>query len=243
MKKILVLILILAFLLSLAGCANILGPLGLLGDDDDSKSQTKSSTSQKSTKQSNPATKGSTTDQSQQDGYWEQYDMQIIVPDSQIISDENDTIEYDFSSGQTSVSLNMKRTGTGGIETIDTSGSWTMPEEDYFAGQPIRIDLTASINKFERKWTNFSGVIVYAYLGSESTPLGSATAQALRDANGEGTCAATINNGEIVVGKGVKTVSISAPKGTAKQKMVILVVVSNQGKQGGAKIFYEWKEW
>ena len=100
------------------------------------------------------------------------------------------------------------------------------PNEEYFAGQVIRIDLTAGIDKFDMKWTNFSGVDVYAYLGSENSQFGSATNQALRDNNGKGTCSATITNGKITVGQANKAVSIAAPKGSDKQIMVIFVIVS-----------------
>lgn len=219
MKKSVVILVFIVLVFNLSGCAGMLDLLGFLGADKN------------------------TTTQIAQDGYWEQYDVQIIVPQNQTVGDQKDLIEYNFSSSKNSISLDMVRTGTGGVETIGTFGNWSLPEREYFAGHTIRLDLSAAIKNFDRKWTNYSGVNVYAYLGSVNTPLGSATNQALRDINGEGTCSATINNGKIVIGQANKEVSIAAPEGSSNQKMVIFVVVSNQGKQGGVKYYYAWKDW
>ncbi|MBN2356356.1 hypothetical protein JXO59_09600 [candidate division KSB1 bacterium] len=243
MKKLVVILVFIVFAFNLSGCTNILGMMGLLGADKNSTTTGNPSLSQATTSASTFITMEPTTNQNAQDGYWEQYDVQVIVPKNQTVGDQKDLVEYDFSSSKNSISLNMVRTGTGGTEIIETYGSWSLPEKEYFAGHTIRLDLSAAINKFDRKWTNYSGVNAYAYLGSESTPLGSATNQALRDISGEGTCSATINNGKITIGQANKEVSIAAPKGSDNQKMVIFVVVSNQGKQGGAKYYYAWKDW
>lgn len=179
----------------------------------------------------------------EKDGYWELYNTEIIVPQNEIIGGGSDVLKYEFSSNATSISLVAERTSGKDVEEIRTHGSWTEPEQTYFAGHTIRINLSAYIDKFERKWTNFSGVNVWAYLGSENTSLGSTTSQVLRDSDGEGTCIASISNGEITVGQAIKEVSIQVPEGSADQKMVILIVVSNQGKQGGVKYYYAWKDW
>lgn len=244
MKKIIVLSTLLAMLFSLVGCDNFLVPMGLSGSDEGISNQSKSNPSPEPPIGPGATPQGSSASETKKDGYWERYDLQMIVPEDQTTGDGNPTIEYEFSSSNGSIGLSTHRTGKdGSVELIQTSGGWTIPEEEYFAGHPIQIKLTANIDKFNRVWTNFIGVNAYAYLGSESTAIGLATNLSLRDNNGKGTCSATINDGKITVGQATKEVKIVAPKGSGKEIMTIVVSVSNQGKLGGAKYFYKWIDW
>jgi len=249
MKKTIVLIILLVLWISLTGCERIFGPEDQVVGDENPTNLDKPNAAQSYPIESNPTTQDSSSSEDKKDGYWERYETQIVVPKDEKVGSGVEYIEYEFFSSETSIGLSADSTwpksgdNPEGSELIKTSGIWTIPEEEYFAGQTIRITLTASIDEFKRGRTNVSGVNVWAYLGGESTPLGAPTNQVLRDNQGKGTCSASINDGKVVVDQATKEVSISVPKGSANQKMVILIVVSNQGKQGGVMYYYEWKEW
>lgn len=251
MKRLARFLFLFVVLVSLVGCERIFGPQDSSDIGENPTIQGNPNVNPELPSEPNMTTEGSPQDLSEnlpeskpaEDGYWELYNTEIIEPQDEIIGGGSDVLKYEFSSSATSISLVAERTSGKDVEVIGTSGSWTIPEKEYFAGHTIRINLSANIDKFERAWTNFSGVNVWAYIGTENSPLGSATNQALRDSNGDGTCTATISDGKITVGQATKEVSIQATKGSADQKMVILIVVSNQGKQGGVKYYYEWKDW
>ncbi len=255
MKKTIQLLILSVMLFSLVGCENFLGPMGFLGSDENPSNKNNSNSLVGPIDEpieepiAEPVTEpvvpeGSVAEEPKKDGYWELYDSKLIVPQNQTIGDGNPTIEYDFSSSKTSIGLNTVRTGKdGSTERIQTYGSWSVPEEVYFAEHTIRINLEAGVTSFNKVWTNFIGVAVYAYLGSENTPFGQATEKALRDDNGIGTCRATIDDGKITVAQANKEVSITVHEGSANQKMVIFVVASNQGYQGGVMYYYAWKDW
>ena len=249
MKKTIVLIILFVLWISLTGCERIFGPADQVVGDENPTNLDKPNAAQSYPIESNLTTQDSSSSETKKDGYWERYDTQIVVPKDEKVGNEVEFTEYEFFSSETSIGLSTDSTWPAigdlpaGSELIKTSGIWTIPEEEYFAGQTIRITLTANIDEFKRGRTNVIGVNVWAYLGKENTPLGAPTNQVLRDNQGKGTCSASINDGKIVVDQATKEVSISAPKGSANEKLVILIVVSNQGRQGGVKYFYEWKDW
>ena len=245
MKNIFVIPVLILLLVFLVGCEISIPPSGLPYGNEFPSSESNPNVNQEVQINSDPPSNSSSANEPAQDvslDRWEKYDKQIIVPNDDAIVDGNESTKYKFSSSTNAISLVMESEWPGDKEKIDTHGGWTIPEDTYFVGQTIRIVLTAGINEFEWGRTNFSGVNVWAYLGSENTPLGSTTEQVLRDNNGEGTCKATIENGKIAVGQATKEVSIPVPEGSENEKMVIIVVVSNQGKQGGVKYFYEWRD-
>lgn len=247
MKRIVLLSTLTILLLTLVACDINAGPTGLSESNENPITQNNTSPIEEPVKEP-AAPEASIAEETKKDGYWELYDSQMIIPQNQTIGDQNPLIEYEFSSNETSISLNTVRTGkddegTGGTEKIQTYGSWTVPEKEYFAGHTIRINLEVGITEFTKVWTNNSGVNVYAYIGSENTPFGPATEKVLRDNDGKGTCSAVINNGMITVGQANKEVSITVHEGSANQKMLIFVVVSNQGKQGGVMYYYAWQDW
>lgn len=251
MKRIALFLFLSVVLVSLAGCYRFIDQQDSIDSGENSTIQDIPNLNPELPSEPVTTTEGSLEDLSEdlavsepvKDGYWELYNTEIIVPQDEIIGSGSDVLKYEFSSSATSISLVADRTSGKDMEKISTHGSWTVPEQTYFAEHTVRINLSAYIDNFERKWTNFSGVSVWAYLGSENSPLGSATSQVLRDIDGEGTCKATINDGKITVGQATKEVSIQVQEGSADQKMVIFIVVSNQGKQGGVKYYYAWKDW
>jgi hypothetical protein len=245
MKKAIALPVLIVLLVFLVGCEISIPPSGLPYGNEVPSSESNPDENLDVPTQSNPPLESSSVSGPAQDvsfERWEKVDSQIIVPNDEAIVDGNESIKYKYSSSSNSISLMTESDWPEGNEQIETYGGWTIPEDTYFVGQTIRIVLTGGINRFEWGRTNFSGVSGWAYLGSENTPLGSTTEQVLRDNKGEGTCKATIDNGKIAVGQSTKEVSIPVPKGSENEKMVIIVVVSNQGKQSGVKYFYEWKD-
>ena len=251
MKKTVRFFLLFFFFVSLVGCERIFGPEDPSSMIENPTTLDLPNATPELSLESDVTTEGSPEDLSEnpmtsevvKDGYWELYSSEIIVPQDEIIGGGSDVLTYEFSSSGTSISLVAERTSGKDVEKISTHGSWSVPEQTYFAEHTIRITLSAYIDNFDRKWTNFNGVKVWAYIGSENTSLGSPTSQVLLDGDGLGTCAATISEGKITVGQASKEVSIQVPKGSVDQKMVIIIVVSNQGKQGGVKYYYAWQDW
>lgn len=210
--------------------------------------QTNQITSVETTKPPQPVTKG----------YWELIKTEEVIPNTYKAGDDKDSREYTFEYANGSIGCNYTRMAYDGIkktylnEMIDTSGGWSMSNDDdaYLPGEKVKLMLAGNIDHFQRltphesggAGTNTTGVAVWAYIGNTRTPFGNATSGVLESTDGKSVCRATISDGKINVSSATLEVSGVFGSGKDKEQKVLFVVVSNQGRIGGIKYIYEYAE-
>lgn len=191
-------------------------------------------------------------------GYWELVETEEVIPQEYKVGDDKDNRTYTFEYSEGSIGCSYTRVVYDGIkktyltELIDTSGGWSMAIDDdaYLPDEKVKLTLTADIDHFQRlttaesggTGTNQIGVAVWAYIGNIRTPFGNATSGVLESVDGESVCRATISGGKITVPSATLEVSGVFGQGKDKEQKVLFVVVSNQGRVGGVKYIYEYRD-
>lgn len=210
--------------------------------------QTTNSSTEETTSPSQPAIRG----------YWELVKTEEVIPQEYSVGDDKDNRKYTFEYSDGSIGCNYTRVVYDGIkktylsELIDTSGGWSMASDDgaYLPEEKVKINLTATIDHFQRlttvesggTGTNEIGVAVWAYIGNDRTPFGNATSGVLESVDDKSVCRATISEGKIAIASDTLEVGGTFGEGKNQEQKVLFVVVSNQGRVGGIKYTYEYFE-
>lgn len=184
----------------------------------------------------------------QSTGYWELVDTEAVVPDDYTVGDQTDTRVTKVSYSEGSATITYTRTVYDGIkkvylnEALVVKGGWSKPPTKVEPGDVVTLDLSASIDRFERVSINNSGVQVKAYFADLNAPFGRLNASAgdLVDNSGKAVCEAWINDGVIKTASQTKAVSGTFGAGSAGARKALFVVVRGD-KLTGAKYIYEWK--
>ena len=189
-------------------------------------------------------------------GYWELVETIRVIPETYKTGDDKDNREYTFEYTEGMILCNYTRTVYDGIkktylnEEIITQGGWKQLVEDgaYLPDENVRLELTASVNGFQRltpvdsggNGTNVTGVSVWSYLGNENTPFGNASTNILESIDGKSVCRAGINDGIISLASSKLEVSGKLGTGQEGEQRILFVVVSNQGRIGGIKYIFKY---
>lgn len=175
-------------------------------------------------------------------GYWLLTHTEAIVPDDKISQDGSYNQYYDDSSGN----LTYKRTknldvgGQKKMEVLEMQASWSQPPEVILALDVLSLNLSATINQFQRVNTNYSGMDIWAHWTLPSVKIGAAGADAaLLKPDGKSTVKATISDGVISKSSETQSVSKSIGAGKASDIRVLNIVINSDGIMG-YRYTYEW---
>jgi hypothetical protein len=187
----------------------------------------------------------------QSEGYWLLVEREAICPPNRTAGDESRTYNYEFQCSDGSFAVQIYTRIYDSIHDVyneefkNFSGTWSAPPEKIKPDERIDLTLTATIDQFNRFETNFSGIWIKAYFGSENTIFG-------RLGRGDGdlttpddkvVAEAVVADGEIKQQTETITVSGTAPAGGSQGSRIILNVVANgDNNAGGYRYHYEWQQ-
>ncbi|MBN2260586.1 MAG: hypothetical protein JW702_08570 [Clostridiales bacterium] len=180
---------------------------------------------------------------------WELVSTEEIIPQTYTTGDSNDSRLYTFEYSGNAIDCHYERTVYDGIkkqylsELIDTSGSWTLSNEDgaFLPEENVTVILGTQISNFERISTNYTGVSSWAYIDEATAAFGNASGTILKSKDGISMSKSEIIDGVITIPSNSLEVTAQMGTGTLGQQKALFVVISNQGKIGGIKYIYEWQ--
>ena len=175
-------------------------------------------------------------------GYWLLTHTEAIVPDDKISQDGSYNQYYDDSNGN----ITYKRTknldvgGQKKMEVLEMQASWSQPPEVILGSDVLSLNLSATINQFQRVNTNYSGIEIWAHWTLPSVKIGtSGIDAALLKPDGKSSVKATISDGSIAKPSDTQSVSKLISAGKSSDIRVLNIVVNSDGTMG-YRYTYEW---